>query len=435
MSAPLRVGVAGLGTVGAATARLLEGNRDLIAARAGRPIELVAVCARSKTKDRGVDLSNVAWHDDPVALAQSNTIDVFVELIGGDAGPAYDSVRAALSSGRPVVTANKAMLACHGTALARLSDERSAPLLFEAAVAGGIPIIKALREAASANQVRRVFGILNGTSNYILTRMEQERMSFADALSEAQELGYAEADPTFDIEGHDAAHKLAILAAIAFGTEVNFDAIYLEGISSITESDLAAAQELGYRIKLLGVATRTESGIEQRVTPAMMPLTSAMAEIHGVLNAVAIDGDFVGEVMLVGPGAGGNATASAVVADLIDVARGQSLPTFGIASVELRPHVRSQLRAHAGGYYVRLAVYDRPGAFAAIASRMAEEEISLESIVQKGPKAVGGVAPAARPVVLITHETTEACIRRALAAIEQDGHIAEPPFLIRIEKA
>ena len=435
MSAPLRVGVAGLGTVGAATARLLEGNRALITARAGRPIELVAVCARSKDKDRGVDLSDAAWHDDAVSLARSNTIDVFVELIGGEDGPAHESVEAALASGRAVVTANKAMLAHHGSTLARLSDERSAPLLFEAAVAGGIPIIKALREAASANHVGRVFGILNGTSNYILTRMERECMSFADALAEAQDLGYAEADPTFDIEGHDAAHKLAILSAIAFGTEVNFDAIYLEGISSITEADLAAAEELGYRIKLLGVATRTETGIEQRVTPAMMPLTSAMAEIHGVLNAVAIDGDFVGEVMLVGPGAGGNATASAVVADLIDVARGQALPTFGVRSEALAPHTRSRLRAHAGGYYVRLAVHDRPGAFAAIASRMADEEISLESIVQKGRRTGDGIAADAKPVVLITHETTEACIRRALAAIEQDGHIAEPPFLIRIEKA
>lgn len=435
MSAPLRVGVAGLGTVGAATARLLEDNRALITARAGRPIELVAVCARSKDKDRGVDLSDVAWHDDAVSLARSNTIDVFVELIGGEDGPAHESVEAALASGRAVVTANKAMLAHHGSTLARLSDERSAPLLFEAAVAGGIPIIKALREAASANHVGRVFGILNGTSNYILTRMERERMSFADALAEAQDLGYAEADPTFDIEGHDAAHKLAILSAIAFGTEVNFDAIYLEGISSITEADLAAAEELGYRIKLLGVATRTETGIEQRVTPAMVPLTSAMAEIHGVLNAVAIDGDFVGEVMLVGPGAGGNATASAVVADLIDVARGQALPTFGVRSEALAPHTRSRLRAHAGGYYVRLAVHDRPGAFAAIASRMADEEISLESIVQKGRRTGDGIAADAKPVVLITHETTEACIRRALAAIEQDGHIAEPPFLIRIEKA
>ena len=216
---------------------------------------------------------------------------------------------------------------------------------------------------------------------------------------------------------------------------MNFDAIYLEGISSITEADLAAAEELGYRIKLLGVATRTETGIEQRVTPAMVPLTSAMAEIHGVLNAVAIDGDFVGEVMLVGPGAGGNATASAVVADLIDVARGQALPTFGVRSEALAPHTRSRLRAHAGGYYVRLAVHDRPGAFAAIASRMADEEISLESIVQKGRRTGDGIAADAKPVVLITHETTEACIRRALAAIEQDGHIAEPPFLIRIEKA
>ncbi len=444
MTAPLRIGIAGLGTVGAATVRLLRDNADLIAARAGRPIEIVAVSARDRSRDRGIALDGIDWVDDPVALARRDDIDAFVELIGGEAGPAFESVTAALAAGRHVVTANKALLAHHGNDLARTAQAAGAALHYEASVAGGIPIVKALREGAAANRITRVFGILNGTCNYILTRMEREGLDFETCLAEAQRLGYAEADPTFDIGGFDAAHKLAILAALAFGTEVDIAGVHIEGISSITPADLKAAEELGYRIKLLGVARVTRAGIEQRVTPTMVPLSAAMAEIHGVLNAVAFDGDAVREVMLVGPGAGGDATASAVVADLVDLARGHVPPMFGRSADGLVRAGSTKMREHTGSYYMRLAVHDRPGAFAAIATRMAEAGISLESIVQKsahdladdpGQQGGDGMAGQVRPVVLITHDTTEAHMRAAMAAIESDGHVAGKPYMIRIEPA
>ncbi len=433
MPEPLRVGLAGLGTVGCAVYKLLTEKAEHVAARAGQAIRVQAVAARARDRDRGIDLTGVAWHDDPVELARSPDIDLFVELIGGEGDPAHAAVAAALDAGKPVVSANKALLAAHGVELARLAEDRGATIGFEAAVAGGIPIVKTLREAAAGNRVTRVYGILNGTCNYILTRMEEEGLSFEACLAEAQKLGYAEADPTFDIGGQDSAHKLALLSAVAFATAIDVDSIHLEGISSITTEDLEAAAELGYRIKLLGVARRTDTGIEQRVTPTMVPRNSAIAGVKGVLNAVAIDGDEIGEVMLVGPGAGGSATASAVVSDIVDVARGFRQPPFGIPATDLAPYRRARMRAHEGGYYIRLSLYDRPGAFAAIARRMAEQEISLESIVQKDGRAAQSQTPVARRVVLITHETTELQIRKALEAIESDNHIAAAPQMIRIE--
>ncbi len=433
MSQALRIGLAGLGTVGAAVFRLLSEKSDHVTARAGRPVTVTGVCARSRDRDRGIDLSAVTWHDDPVALATADDADVFVELIGGDGDPAYTAVKAALSAGKAVVTANKALLAAHGVELALLAEANGTTIGYEAAVAGGIPIIKTLREAVAGNRVSRVYGILNGTCNYILTQMEEEGLSFADCLAEAQRLGYAEADPTFDVEGNDSAHKLAILSALAFGTKIDTDSIHLEGISSITQDDLQAADELGFRIKLLGVARRTETGIEQRVTPTMVPLSSAMAGIPGVLNAVAVDGDEVGEIMLVGPGAGSTATASAVAGDIVDIARGSMrAPVFGIPAAGLVDYKPARMRAHEGGYYIRLAVYDRPGAFAAIAQRMAEQSISLESIMQKEKPDKQDIK--ARHVVLITHETTELQIRTALQAIMDDGQIEGQPKMIRIEK-
>jgi len=312
-------------------------------------------------------------------------------------------------------------------------------LNFEAAAAGAIPIVKTLREGLAGNSVQRVYGILNGTCNYMLTRMERERLSFEECLKEAQRLGYAEADPSFDIEGHDTAQKLSILASLTFGIRVDPAAIYVEGITSITTADLEAAEELGYRIKLLGVASRTESGIEQRVHPTMVPKHTAIASVDGVSNCVAIDGDFVGDIMLIGPGAGAGPTASSVASDLIDIARGHILPPFGTKAKDLKPYKKAEMRGHEGGYYIRLSVYDRTGAFAAIASRMAEQGISLESIVQRRPRAeLPGFrrqeagSPAA--VVMITHQTTEAAIRKALAAIERDGHVDAKPQMIRIEK-
>jgi len=438
MAEPFRLGIAGLGTVGASVLRLLADRHDEFAMAAGRPVHAVAVSARDRSRDRGVDLSGLGWHDDPAALAERNDLDAVVELIGGAEGPARATVTAALAAGKPVVTANKALLATHGLELARRAEEAGVALVFEAAVAGGIPIVKTLREALPANRLNRVSGILNGTCNYILTRMEQEGLTFAECLAEAQRLGYAEADPTFDVGGFDTAHKLAILTSLAFGTAVDAEAVYVEGIASITPLDLTMADELGYRIKLLGVATRTEAGIEQRVHPTMVPKSAAIAQVGGVTNAVAVDGSAVGELTLIGPGAGGNATASAVLADIVDVARGIRRPTFGVPVGQLTSPVRAPMQRHEGGYYIRLSVRDRPGAAASIALRMAEQQISLDSILQRRPKsspnASDGTADRVVPVVLITHATTEAAVRRALDAVLLDGHIVGDPQVIRIEK-
>lgn len=435
----LRLGLAGLGTVGSSLVRLIEDHGDDLATRCGVPISVSAVSARDPNKDRGVDLSGLKWFDDPVALARDPDIDVFVELIGGAGGIALEAIKAALDTGKHVVTANKALMAEHGLALARQAEESNVSLNYEAAVAGGIPIIKTLREGLAGNKVSRVYGILNGTCNYILTRMEEEGSTFDECLSAAQELGYAEADPTFDVEGFDAAHKLALLTAIAFGTTVDADSIYVEGISSITSADIEAADELGFRIKLLGVACRTDSGIEQRVHPTMVPKSSAIASVAGVTNAVAVEADFVGQLVLSGPGAGGDATASSVMSDIADIARGDIVGTFGRPVARLEPYRQAGITLHEGGYYISLSLFDRPGAFAAIAARMADHNISLESIVQRSrtprgaaPESVATEKP--QPVILITYETTEEAIREALADITKDGHIAGTPRMIRIEK-
>jgi homoserine dehydrogenase len=439
MTKPLRLGVAGLGTVGSGLLRLIEAHATRFAETLGRTIVVAGVSARTRRKDRGVSLGHMAWFDDPVELAADPSIDVLVELIGGDDGPAKAAVEAALAAGKPVVTANKALLARHGVELARLAEKHGVALNFEAAVAGGIPVIKALREALAGNEIRRVYGILNGTCNYILTKMRDEHRAFADVLKEAQEKGYAEADPTFDIGGFDTAHKLALLTSLAFGTRVAFDQIDVEGIEAVTQADIEAAEDLGYRIKLLGVALLTESGIEQRVHPAMVPQHSAIAEVSGVTNCVAIDGHSVGNLLLVGPGAGAGPTASAVMADILDIARGATPCPFRVPAARLRPYKRARLGRHQGAYYVRLAVYDRPGAMAAIAGRMGEQQVSLESIVQRRPRGAqiginARLAPGApTPVILITHETTEQAIRAALDAIHRDGNVSEPPQMIRIE--
>lgn len=429
------IGIAGIGTVGAAVARLLMSNRERLAESAGASLAVRAVSGRDQSLPRSFDTSLVRWFDDPVALANAPGVDMVVELIGGAEGVAHDTVRAALNAKKPVVTANKALIAAHGLELAALAEQSNVSLAFEAAVAGGVPIIKTLREGLVGNHPRRVVGILNGTCNYILTRMESDGLSFGECLAAAQALGYAEADPGFDIDGHDSAHKLAILASLAFGTRIAPEAVYVEGIRSITSADIKAAADLGYRIKLLGVARRTDSGIEQRVHPTMVPAKAAIAQVDGVLNAVSIDGDLVRTLLLVGPGAGGEATASAVLADIVDVARGIITPPFGRPAKLMRPYEQAEMRAHEGGYYVRLAVNDRPGAFAAIATRMAEARISLESIVQRGRAGrEGAPIDEPQPVILITYETTEAAIRQALDAIERDGHIVGPPQMIRIEK-
>ena len=440
MQKPLTLGVAGLGTVGAGLLDLLHTHNARFAESAGRPVELVGISARAKGKDRGVDTAGIKWFDDPVALAKDPGIDVFVELIGGSDGVAKDAVEAALRAGKHVVTANKALVAKHGVKLAKLAEEKGVALNFEAAVAGGIPVIKTLRESLAANEVTRVYGILNGTCNYILSTMTDQHRSFAEALGEAQNLGYAEADPTYDIGGFDTAHKLAILTSLAFGTELGFDQVDVEGIQSISDVDIEAAQDMGYAIKLLGVATRTEGGIEARVHPAMVPEESAISEVWGATNAVAIDADFCGSLLLIGPGAGGRSTASAVAGDILDIARGAVMPPLVTPTRNLKPYTKAKLGAHQGAYYVRLSVFDRPGAMAAIAKRMGDREISIESIVQRRPRsALPGISARQKPgtpalVIMITHETTEERIRAAVEAIEQDGKVSERPQVIRIEK-
>jgi homoserine dehydrogenase len=435
MTQPLRVGIAGLGTVGAALIAQIGKQREVIAARCGRRIEVVAVSARSRNKDRGVDLRKMKWFADPVELAGFDGIDVFVELMGGAGDPAKTAVEYALASGKSVVTANKAMLARHGFKMAQLAEKSGVALNYEAAVGAAIPVIKTLREGLAGNEINRIYGILNGTCNYILTRMEQEGLSYADCLKDAQRLGYAEADPTFDVEGFDTAQKLSLLASLAFATRVDESAIYVEGISSIAPADLAAADELGYRIKLLGVAVRTGKGIEQRVHPTMVRKDSSIAQVMGVTNAVTIDADGINPITLVGPGAGGAATASAVLSDIADVARGLKAAPFGRPTGKLGAVRKAPMQRHEGGYYIRLEARDKPGTAATIATRLAEQEISLESIVQRHPKGeVKTSKNGSVPVILITYATSEDAVRKALAAVGRDKVISGRPQVIRIEK-
>jgi homoserine dehydrogenase len=436
MAEPLKVGLAGLGTVGTAVIQLLERERDKLVARCGRSIEVVAVSARSRGKKRAVDLKKVRWAADPVELAGDPGIDVLVEVIGGAGDPAKGGVETALAAGKPVVTANKALLAAHGHKLATLAERQRVALNFEASVAGGIPIVKTLREGLNGNSFTRIYGILNGTCNYILSRMEEERISFEDCLREAQRLGYAEADPSFDVKGHDTAQKLSILASLAFGTKVDQAAVYVEGISSITLADLDAAAELGYRVKLLGVAVRTDAGIEQRVHPTMVPKESAIAQVMGVTNAVTVDANGLSPITLVGPGAGGTATASAVVSDLADIARGVRTPPFGQPAARMTAVRKAPMQRHEGGYYIRLMARDRPGSAATIARRLAQRQISLESIVQRHESRSqdAGKSGDPVPVILITYATTEDAVHKALAAVRRDRVISGRPQVIRIEK-
>lgn len=432
---PLRLGVAGLGTVGIALINLLEKQTENFSTRCGREIIVTGVNARDRNRDRGADISKYEWFDSAADLAMSDSVDVFVELIGGEDGAALDASRAALNAGKHVVTANKAMLAKYGVELAEIAEAKGLLLNFEAAVAGGIPIIKTMRESLTANNVTRVYGIMNGTCNYMLTRMEREGISYEDCLADAQALGYAEADPTFDVEGFDTAHKLSILASLAFGTKIASDEIYVEGISSITTQDIKAAHSLGYRIKLLGVAAKTDTGIEQRVHPTMVPLDSEIAQISGVTNAVAIDADVVGSIVMSGPGAGGDATASAVSGDIADIAKclpgQQQVPSLGKPAKDLAPYKKAAMRSHEGGYFVRMTVKDITGVFAKVATVMAEHNISLESIVQHGEDSA---SQSNKTIILITHETTEAAAREALQIIGKDDFLVGEPQMIRIEK-
>jgi homoserine dehydrogenase len=425
---PLKIAVAGLGTVGAGTLKLLQDQAELLAERAGRRLVVTAVSARDRRRDRGVELSAVRWYEDATAMAADPEIDVVVELIGGAEGVAARVVDAALAHGKHVVTANKALMAHDGTRLAAQAEELGLALSFEASVAGGIPVIKTLREGLAGNRLRRVYGILNGTSNYILTIMRESRREFAEVLAEAQKLGYAEADPSFDIDGIDAAHKLAILASVGFGRPIDLAGVYAEGIRHISRLDIDFAEELGYRIKLLGIARLTEAGLEQRVHPCMVPRATPIAAVEGVYNAVVAEGDFVGRVVLEGRGAGAFPTASAVAADLVDIAAGRRVLPFGIPTADLRGIPGVPIECHQGAYYIRLMVVDQPGVIADVAAALRDEEVSLEAMIQRG-RAPGEAVP----VVLTTHITIEAAMRRALARIEKLDTVLEPPHLIRIE--
>jgi homoserine dehydrogenase len=428
LATPLKIAVAGLGTVGAGTVQLLQRNADLLERRSGRRLVVAAVAARDKRRDRGVDLSAARWYGDAAAMTADPEIDVVIELIGGSDGVARDVVVGALARGKHVISANKALLAHHGTELARLAEEHEVALVFEAAVAGGIPILKALREGLAANHVRRIYGILNGTCNYILTTMRESGREFQEVLAEAQKLGYAEADPSFDIDGVDAAHKLALLAAVAFGNAVDFKGVHVEGIRHISALDIEFADELGYRIKLLGLARLTDHGLEQRVHACMVPRETPIAHVEGVYNAVVVEGDFVGRVLLEGRGAGAEPTASAIVADLVDIAVGRWSPSFAVPAASLQMRPASPISRHYGASYVRLMVLDRPGVIADIAAALRDEQVSMEQMIQRG-RAPGEAVP----VVLTTHETEEAAMHRALQRIGRLDTVLEPPRMIRVE--
>ena len=428
MSQPLRIGIAGLGTVGAGVVGLLDRHGDLLERRCGRRLQIAAVSARDKSKDRGVPLGAMRWLDDPMDLAGDGGVDVVVELIGGSDGIAKALCQAAIAGGKHVVTANKALLAHHGTGLALAAEGAGVTLGFEAAVAGGIPIVKTLREGLAGNGVGRVYGILNGTCNYILSAMRDSGREFDDILAETQELGYAEADPSLDIDGVDTAHKVALLASLAFGCQVDFDSIHIEGIRHIKPTDIRFAEELGYRIKLLGIATVTDGELEQRVHPCMVPDTAPIATVEGAFNAVVADGDFIGTLMQEGLGSGAGPTASAVLSDLVDIARGRCVPTFSVPASELVAIPARPMDRHRGAYYIRLMVVDRPGVFADVAAVLRDHDVSMEAVLQRTRDPGEAV-----PVVMILHETQE---REMMGALDQIGAleaVIEPPRMIRIE--
>ena len=426
MSQPLRLGIAGLGTVGIGVVRIIRQHKAMLEARTGREIVISAVSARDASKDRGVPLSGYAWEDDPVALATREDVDIFVELIGGDSGPAKDAVEAALDAGKNVVTANKALLAIHGQALAEAAEAHGRALRYEAAVAGGIPVIKALTEGLAGNDVTRVMGVMNGSCNYILTRMEDAGLSYDDVFAEADALGYLEADPQLDVGGIDAAHKLAILSSIAFGTRVDFDGITLEGIDRVSIDDIRAAADMGYKIKLLGVAQMTGRGLEQRMQPCLVPATSPLGQLQGGTNMVVLEGDAVGQIVLRGPGAGEGPTASAVMADICDLARGATGPVFGIRADALTVATPASSKLPAA-YYLRMSLDDKPGALAKIAAVLGEAGVSIDRMRQYGHEDTSA------PVLIVTHKTTPDAISHALGAMGTTGVLSGEPVALRIE--
>lgn len=433
MAEPLRIALAGLGTVGTGVIRLLDANRDLVSARAGRPISVVAVSARDRSLDRGIDIAPYAWEDDMTALAERDDVDVVVELVGGSDGPALALAQQAIARGKSFVTANKAMIAHHGMMLADAAESAGSALKFEAAVAGGIPVVKGLREGAAANAIERIYGILNGTANYILSTMEDSGADFAATLKEAQELGYAEADPTFDIEGIDAAHKLAILAAISFGARIDFAAVDCEGISCVRAADIAQADALGYVIRLIGMADVENAGsadqaLLQQVKPCLVSKSHPLAHVTGPTNAVVAEGNFSGRLLFQGAGAGDGPTASAVVADLIDIARGEIGAPFSVPSADLVPMAKAQSGSRTGQTYLRFTVTDKPGVLAEITAAMRDADVSIESLIQQGRANNGGEVL----VALVTHDGPERCVEKAVSLLSGSDSLTAPPLVMKI---
>lgn len=426
-AAPLRLGLAGLGTVGIGVVQIVQRQAALIAARAGRPVVIAAVTARDRGRNRDADLSGYAWAEDAVALATRDDVDVLVEAMGGHDGAALDATRAALAAGKDVVTANKALLAHHGHALALQAEAAGRTLRFEAAVAGGIPVVKTLTEGLAANGIRRVMGVMNGTCNYILTRMEATGLPYAQIFQEARQLGYLEADPNLDVGGIDAGHKLSLLAAIAFGTRVSFDAVELQGIGAVSLDDIRRAADMGYRIKLLGVAQMTGRGLEQRMTPCLVPADSPLGQLPGGTNMVVLEGDAVGQIVLRGPGAGAGPTASAVMADVIDLARGQRLPVFGQPAASLTTPVAAR-SATPAAWYLRMTLLDKPGALARIATALGEAGVSIDRMRQYGHQGVEA------PVLIVTHKAAPADVAHALTRFAATGVLVGEPVAIRIEE-
>ena len=430
MVQPLRLGLAGLGTVGIGVVKIVQRHADLITARTGRPVTITAVSARDCSKSRDADLSGYAWEVDPVALARRDDVDVFVEVMGGHEGAAKAATEAALAAGKDVVTANKALLAHHGQALAEMAEAAGRVIRFEAAVAGGIPVIKALTEGLAGNRIKRVMGVMNGTCNYILTRMQNAGLPYETVFEEARQLGYLEADPTLDVGGIDAGHKLSLLASIAFGTKVAFNHVELEGIGNVSIEDINLADEMGYHIKLLGVAQISGRGLEQRMTPCLVPADSPFGQLQGGTNMVMLEGDSVGQIVLRGPGAGEGPTASAVMADVLDIARGLRLPTFGQPASTLAEATPAR-SATPAPYYLRMTLLDKPGALAKIATCLGEAGISIDQmrqINQPGEEDDDAI------VIFVTHKAAPADIAHAMTRFGNTGVLVDTPVAIRIEE-
>ncbi|MDB6176910.1 homoserine dehydrogenase [Paracoccus sp. Z330] len=427
MSSPLRLGIAGLGTVGIGVVKIVQKRAELLNVRSGREVAITAVSARDRMKNRDADLSGYRWETDPMAVATADDVDLYVELVGGDSGIAKDSIEAALRSGKDVVTANKALLAKHGQELAELAESLGRVIRFEAAVAGGIPVIKTMTESLAGNEVQRVMGVMNGTCNYILTRMESAGLPYETVFEEARQLGYLEADPTLDVGGIDAGHKLAILSSIAFGTQVDFDNVEIEGIERVSIDDINRAADMGYRIKLLGVAQMTARGLEQRMSPCLVPADSPLGQLNGGTNMVIVEGDAVGQIVLRGAGAGEGPTASAVMSDIVEVARGVRLSVFGQPATSLTAAQPARTAVPAA-YYMRLELQDKPGALAKVATVLGDAGISIDRMRQYGHTNKASV-----PVLVVTHKTTPDAIDHAIEVLPRTGVLVSDPVELRIE--